>query len=54
MSRHGASTLRRRAGVPAHCLSKPLGEPAIQQQIACANLLNTVSVIMTGHFSTDC
>ncbi|KNE75492.1 hypothetical protein BCRE_3178 [Candidatus Burkholderia crenata] len=54
MSRHGASTVRRRAGVPAHCLPKPLGEPAIQQQIACANLLNTTSVVMTGHFSTAC
>ncbi len=41
MSSHGASTVRRRVGVPAHCLPKPLGEPAIQQQIACANLLNT-------------
>ncbi len=35
MSRHGASTVRRRVGVPAHCLPKPLGEPVIQQQIAC-------------------
>ncbi|CAH2812363.1 MAG: hypothetical protein CBCREVIR_3101 [Candidatus Burkholderia crenata] len=50
MSRHGASTVRRRAGVPAHCLPKPLGKPAIQQQIACANLLNTASVVMTGTF----
>ncbi len=50
MSRHGASTVRRRVGVPAHCLPKPLGVPAIQQQIACANLLNTASVVMTGRF----
>ncbi|CAH2809767.1 MAG: hypothetical protein CBCREVIR_2667, partial [Candidatus Burkholderia crenata] len=33
---------------------KPLGEPAIQQQIACANLLDTASVVMTGRFSTAC
>ncbi|CAH2813408.1 MAG: hypothetical protein CBCREVIR_3601 [Candidatus Burkholderia crenata] len=56
MSHHGASTVRRRVGVPAHCLPKPPGEPAIQQQIACANacanLLNTASVVMTGRFNS--
>ncbi len=54
MSRHSASTIRRRVSVSAHCLPKPFGEPAIQQQIACANLLNTASVVMTGRFSTAC
>jgi len=54
MSRHGAGTARRRTGAPAHRLPKPLDEPAIHQQIACANLLNTASVFMTGRFSTAC
>ncbi len=33
MSRHGANTVRRPAGVLAHCLPKPLGEPAIQRKL---------------------
>ncbi len=55
MSRHGASTVRRRAGVPAHCLPKPLGEPAkFSSKLHVQNLLNTAPVVMTGRFSTAC
>jgi hypothetical protein len=54
MSRDRAGNARHQTGAPAHRLPKPRGEPAIQQKIACANLLNTVSAFMTGRFSTAC
>lgn len=54
MSRRGVGTARRGACAHTHCLQKPPDEPAIQQQIACGDLVSTASVIMTGRFSTAC
>ncbi len=54
MSHYGVRTVSRRTCAHAHCLPKPPGKSGIQQQIACANLLNTASVVMTGRFSTAC
>lgn len=54
MSRHDVGSARRRTCTHAHCLPKLPGESGIQQQIACGNLLNTASVVMTGCFSTAC
>ena len=54
MSREGAATPQRERCKHANCLQKPPGEPAVQQQIAYANLLNSASVVMTRLFSTAC
>lgn len=54
MSRHGVAMMQRRRSNRVRCRQKSIGEPAIQQQIACANLANTASVFMTGRFSTAC
>ncbi|MGF6649702.1 hypothetical protein OKW34_000264 [Paraburkholderia youngii] len=54
MSREGVEMMRRRRSNRVRCPQKSAGEPAIQQQIACGNLVNTASVFMTGRFSTAC
>jgi hypothetical protein len=45
---------QRIAFVHVHCLQKARSRPAIQQQIAFSNLVNSASVLLAGRFSTAC
>ncbi|MEM5299746.1 hypothetical protein VSR82_36285 [Burkholderia sp. JPY481] len=54
MSPDGVAMMLRPRSNRVRCPQKSAGEPAIQQQIACGNLVNTASIFMTGRFSTAC
>ncbi len=54
MSRHGVKTARQKGCMRAHAPRRFRGEPAIQQEIARANVLNIGSIIMMARFSKTC